>query len=124
MGYRCGDVVWADLDPSAGHEQNKRRPLIVVSNDKFNAHCSLTMTVPITSSDTGYPLHLSVGVVPSEDGVPQIRGFAQIEQLKSLDLESRHAVKVGSIDAKGMDAILSMVMSCLIAPDMSIISGY
>lgn len=124
MGYRCGDVVWADLDPSAGHEQNKRRPLIVVSNDKFNAHCSLTMTVPITSSDTGYPLHLSVGVVPSEDGVPQIRGFAQIEQLKSLDLESRHAVKVGSIDAKGMDAILSMVVSCLIAPDMSIISGY
>lgn len=124
MGYRYGDVVWADLDPSAGHEQNKRRPLIVVSNDKFNAHCSLTMTVPITSSDTGYPLHLSVGVVPSEDGVPQIRGFAQIEQLKSLDLESRHAVKVGSIDAKGMDAILSMVMSCLIAPDMSIISGY
>lgn len=124
MGYRCGDVVWADLDPSAGHEQNKRRPLIVVSNDKFNTRCSLTMTVPITSSDTGYPLHLSVGVVPSEDGVPQIRGFAQIEQLKSLDLESRHAVKVGSIDAKGMDAILSMVMSCLIAPDMSIISGY
>lgn len=124
MGYRYGDVVWADLDPSAGHEQNKRRPLIVVSNDKFNAHCSLTMTVPITSSDTGYPLHLSVGVVPSEDGVPQIRGFAQIEQLKSLDLESRHAVKVGSIDAKGMDAILSMVMSCLITPDMSIISGY
>ena len=124
MGYRCGDVVWADLDPSVGHEQNKRRPLVVVSNDKFNIHCSLTMTVPIISADTGYPLHLSVGAVPSEDGGTSIHGFAEIEQLKSLDLNVRRAVKVGSIDARGMDKILSMVMGCLIAPDMSIISGY
>ena len=124
MRYRCGDVVWADLDPSADHEQNKRRPFKVVSNDKFNAHCTLMMTVPITSTDSGYPLHLSVGTVPSEDDGPQIHGYAEIEQLKSLDLESRHAVRVGSIDARCMDAILSMVMSCLIAPDMSVISGY
>ena len=109
---------------SAGHEQNERRPLIVVSNDKFNAHCNLTMTVPITSTDSGYPLHLNVGAVPSEDGGPQIHGYAEIEQLKSLDLESRHAVKVGSIDARGMDAILSMVMGCLIALDMIVITGY
>lgn len=65
--FRCGDVVWADLDPSAGHEQNKRRPLIIVSNDKFNARCSLTMAVPITSTDSGYPLHIPVGTVPDEE---------------------------------------------------------
>ncbi len=124
MDYRCGDVIWADLDPSVGHGQRKRRPLIVVSNDRFNARCSLTMTIPITSSDTGYPLHLDVGTVPAEDGGKAIHGFAEIEQLKSLDLNARHGVKVGSIDAGGMDRILSMVMGCLIAPDMSTISGY
>lgn len=122
--YRCGDVVWADLDPSVGHEQCKRRPLIVVSNDKFNARCSLTMTVPITSTDSGYPLHIKVGPVPSEDGLEPVQGFAEIEQLKSLDLQGRHAVRVGTIDAVGMDRVLSMVMGCLIAPDMSVISGY
>lgn len=31
--YRYGDVVWVNLDPSAGHEQGKRRPVVVVSND-------------------------------------------------------------------------------------------
>lgn len=123
-GYRCGDVVWADLDPSLGHEQNKRRPLIVVSNDKFNARCSLTMTVPITSADTGYPLHLDVGLVPSENGEPPVHGFAEIEQLKSLDLASRRAVKVGTIGPEGMDRVLSLVMGCLVTPDMMIVSGY
>lgn len=123
MAFRCGDVVWADLDPSAGREQNKRRPLIVVSNDKFNAHCSLTMTIPITSANSGYPLHVSVGVVPAEDGGEPLTGYAEVEQLKSLDLTARNATLVGSIDERGMDRILSMVMGCLITPEMTIISG-
>ena len=124
MTWRYGDVVWADLDPSCGHEQRKRRPLIVVSNDKFNARCNLTMTVPITSRDSGYPLHIDVGVVPAEDGVPGVRGFAEAEQLKSLDLDARRARKVGSIDAKGMDRILGLVLGCLISDDMTIVSGW
>ena len=124
MLFRCGDVVWADLDPSSGHEQTKRRPLIVVSNDKFNSHCNLTMTVPITSSDVAYPLHIDVGLVPSENGDAPVRGFAEAEQLKSLDLEARGAVKVGSIDDAGMDKIIGLVLGCLITPDMTVLSGY
>lgn len=31
-----GDVLMVDLDPSKGHEQRKRRPVVVVSNDAFN----------------------------------------------------------------------------------------
>ena len=122
--YRCGDVIWADLDPSSGHEQTKRRPLIVVSNDKFNAHCNLTMVVPVTTSDVPYPLHIDVGVVPGEQGAPPVRGFAEAEQLKSLDLESRDAVKVGAIGEADMDKLLGLVLSCLITPDMMIVSGY
>lgn len=121
---RCGDVVWADLDPSCGHEQAKRRPLIVVSNDGFNRHCGLTMIIPITSADTGYPLHVGVGAVPSEGTNPPVTGFAEVEQLKSLDLRARNAVRVGTIGPEGMDKILSLVLGCLVTPDMSIISGY
>lgn len=120
---RCGDVVWADLDPSCGHEQAKRRPLIVVSNDNFNRHCALTMAIPITCADTGYPLHVSVGVVPTEGPEPPITGFAEVEQLKSLDLRVHNAVHVGTIGPEGMDKILSLVLGCLVTPDMSIISG-
>lgn len=123
MNYRYGDVVWADLDPSAGHEQQKRRPLIVVSNNKFNAHCNLTMVIPITSATTDYPLHLDVGLVPAEGGATPVQGYAEAEQLKSLDLCARNAVKVGAISAEEMDKVLSLVLGCLSSPDMTIISG-
>lgn len=124
MPYHAGDVLWVDLDPSLGHEQAKRRPVIVVSNDRFNAHCNLTMVVPITSNDAAYPLHVSVGTVPVEDGGLPVRGFAEAEQLKSLDLSARNAVRVGTIDARGMDKLLGLVLGCLVTPDMSIVSGW
>lgn len=124
MSFRYGDVVWADLDPSSGHEQTKRRPLIVVSNDKFNAHSNLTMTIPITSSDVPYPLHIDVGSIPDESGGMTVRGFAQVEQLKSLDLEARCAAKVGSISIGDMDRILGLVLSCLVSPDMMIVPSF
>lgn len=122
MAYRCGDVVWADLDPSAGHEQNKRRPLVVVSNDEFNSHCNITMAVPITSSNTMYPLHIDVGLVPSDDGGMPMHGYAEVEQLKSLDLKAQNAVRVGRIGSEGMEKIINLVLGCLITPDMTIYS--
>lgn len=38
-----GDVLMVDLDPSKGHEQRKRRPVVVVSNDAFNRNCTLAV---------------------------------------------------------------------------------
>lgn len=121
MGFRYGDVVYADLDPSVGHEQSKRRPLIVVSNDVFNTRCSLTMVIPITSVDNGYPLHVDVGRVPGENDEPAVWGYAEAEQLKSLDLRSRNAVRVGTINEEKMAPILSVVLGCLVSPDMIIV---
>ena len=92
MPFHYGDVVWADLDRSQGHEQTKRRPLVVVSNERYNRLCNLSMVVPITSKATGYPLHIDVGLVPGEEGAAPIRGFAEAEQLKALDLIARDAV--------------------------------
>ena len=123
MRYSSGDVVWADLDLAQGHEQRKRRPLIVVSNDKFNARCNLSFTIPITSADSGYPLHLDVGEVPAEDGGKGVHGFAEVEQLKSLDLDARNAKLVGHIDSRGMDKIIEVLLGCIITDDMMIVSG-
>ena len=121
MPFHYGDVVWADLDPSQGREQTKRRPLVVVSNERYNRLCNLSMVVPITSKATGYPLHIDVGLVPGEEGAAPIRGFAEAEQLKALDLIARDAVLVGRIDESGMARILGPVLGCLITPTMTIV---
>jgi len=118
MPFSFGDVVWADLDPSAGREQRKRRPLVVVSNDKFNRHCNLTLVVPVNSAGD-YPLHIDVGEVPDEAG-GTIHGYAETEQVKSLDLASRNVVRAGSLAPKCAEALLDLVLGCLVAPDMMV----
>lgn len=31
-----GDIVWANLDPTLGHEQAGSRPVLILSEDIFN----------------------------------------------------------------------------------------
>lgn len=46
---RRWDVFWADLEPHVGGEQGGgRRPVVVVSNDGFNAHLPVVTVVPVT----------------------------------------------------------------------------
>jgi len=45
-----GEIWLAELTSGEGHEQAGRRPVLIVSNDRFNAGLSgLTMIVPLTS---------------------------------------------------------------------------
>ena len=63
-----GDVWLADLDPSIGHEQAGRRPVLVISVDSFNIGPSnLAVVLPITSRQRGVPLHVSIA--PPEGGL-------------------------------------------------------
>ncbi|MBT1162999.1 type II toxin-antitoxin system PemK/MazF family toxin [Bifidobacterium sp. SO1] len=116
--YHYGDIVWANLDPASGHEQNKRRPLIIVTNDAYNRYNNLPMTIPVTSNRE-YPLHVNIGVIPTEDG-DEIHGWAEIEQAKCLDLEARQAVRVGSLDEATLDKITETLLSGLLQPTMRI----
>ena len=106
MCFSRGDIVRLDLDPSHGREQTKRRYAVVVSNDWYNTHCNLTMICPITSTDSGYPLHIELGewrISAQDVDVDTIHGFIQVEQLKALDLNARQALYVGRLDdAPGM----------------------
>ena len=46
---RRWDVFWADLQPSVGSEQGgQRRPVVVISNDGFNAAMNTVTVLPLT----------------------------------------------------------------------------
>lgn len=49
---RRWDVFWADLEPVVGSEQGgERRPVLVISNDGFNAHMNTVTVVPLTKME-------------------------------------------------------------------------
>lgn len=122
--WRYGDVLLVDLDPAKGHEQRKRRPVVVVSNDDFNRNCSLTVVIAISHGRGDFELHLPITVTRREDGDGWIDGYAQVEQIRALDLEERNPVKIGRLKDDDMDQITGTLISCYIQPEMMVIPNY
>lgn len=78
-----GEVWLTDLDPTFGHEQGGRRPVLVVSVDPFNAGLSgLAVVVPITSRFRPLPLH--VPVQPPEGGL-RVPSAILCDAVRSID---------------------------------------
>ncbi|MFC5222786.1 type II toxin-antitoxin system PemK/MazF family toxin [Bifidobacterium leontopitheci] len=122
--WRYGDVLLVDLDPAKGHEQKKRRPVIVVSNDDFNRNCSLTVVIAISHGRGDFELHLPITATRRDDGDGWIDGYAQVEQIRALDLEERNPVRIGRLRDDDMDHITGTLISCYIQPEMMVIPNY
>lgn len=63
-----GEIWYGNLDPTVGHEQAGRRPLLVLSVDDFNrTPAELVIVVPLTSRLRRLTSHVSIE--PPEGGV-------------------------------------------------------
>lgn len=65
----AGDIVWLDFGPTAGHEQQGRRPALVLSEYTYNTMTGLCVVCPITSTARGWPFHVEVPTGLKVDGV-------------------------------------------------------
>lgn len=87
---RRGEVRLVDLDPVRGNEADKRRPAVVVSNDRANTTAErigrgVVTVVPLTSNTTRvFPFQV---LVPAESGGPRVPSKAQAEQVRSVAVE-------------------------------------
>lgn len=84
-----GDVLWADLDPTRGHEQSGRRPVLVLSHDVFNERSGTVIALAITSQPptAGFPLSLEIRSV--ELPKPSWIKIGQVRTLSTERLGSR-----------------------------------
>ncbi len=103
MNIKRGGIYLANLDPVVGREIAKTRPVIVVSNDKNNAHSGTVTILPITSRDIRkvYPFEVflskGAGNLPKDSRV-------KADQIRTLD--NRRIVKfIGQIDAGELNQV-------------------
>ena len=85
VGFEQGDIIVMDFNPQQGHEQNGRRPAIILSNDILNQHSSLAFVCPITNTDKDHPFHVKL------DERTQTTGVILCDQGKMLDVKARNA---------------------------------
>ena len=99
-----GDLVILTFDPSAGHEQQGRRPALIISNEVFNKHVGLAIACPITNKDRNFPFHVKV----ESD---KLTGFIMTEQIKSIDYKARKVKFVEKVSDEVMGKVLGIVES-------------
>ena len=85
-----GEVRLVDLEPARGSEANKRRPAIIVSNDRANAAATrlgrgVVTVVPVTSNVARvFPFQT---LLPAAETGLRTDSKAQAEQVRSVALE-------------------------------------
>ena len=97
-----GEIWWADLNPTRGHEQAGIRPVLVVSHDVFNQRSGTVIAIAITSQkpSAGFPLALEV----KSAKLPK-QSWVKISQIRTLSVE-RLSNRLGSIAPEELDEII------------------
>ena len=102
-----GDIYLVSLDPTAGHEQQGKRPVLIVTPGKFNRLTGVPVVLPIT---TGGSFARTAGFAVSLMGAgTQTTGVIRCDQPRALDLRARDARKIEAVPDHITDEVLSKV---------------
>jgi mRNA interferase ChpB len=102
-----GDIYLASLDPTSGHEQQGKRPVLVISPGKFNSLTGVPVVLPITS---GGSFARTAGFAVSLTGAgTRMTGIVRCDQPRALDLRTRGARKLETVPSHIIDEVLSKV---------------
>jgi mRNA interferase MazF len=97
-----GDIYWADLNPTRGHEQSGLRPVVIISQDIFNERSGTVIAMAITSQPqrAGFPLTLELTDVE----LPK-QSWVKISQIRTLSVE-RLGEKLGHVSEAVLDQLI------------------
>jgi mRNA-degrading endonuclease toxin of MazEF toxin-antitoxin module len=101
-----GDIYVVDLEPTQGHEQRGKRPVLIVSTAEFNK-LSPALICPIATAAVGQRL---AGLTVTLQGAgTSTTGVVLCAQVRALDLKARKGHKMERVP----DFIVEQVLDCL-----------
>ncbi len=97
-----GDIIWADLNPTIGHEQSGLRPILVLSHEIFNEKSGTVIAVAITSQPqkAGFPLTLTLEATK----LPK-QSWVKISQIRTISI-NRLKKKIGVAQSHELELIV------------------
>lgn len=111
-GILRGEIRWADLNPTRGHEQSGHRPVLILSEDIFNEGSGTVIAMAITSQPqrAGFPLTFQL---------PGTRlpkpSWVKISQVRTL-ASSRIGKRLGHATEDEMERIVQGLVEILGGP--------
>lgn len=107
-----GDVWLVSLDPTIGHEVQKTRPAVVVTNNIYNLHNWVVVVMPLTSHDTAE--YDQVMLDPPEGGLTS-KSVTLPDQIRAVD-RRRLVKRLGRVNPdtlRKIDRSLRIVLDLL-----------
>jgi mRNA interferase MazF len=97
-----GEIRWADLNPTRGHEQAGHRPVLILSHDVFNERSGTVIAVALTSQQprAGFPLTLE----------SEARGLPKPSWIKISQIRTLAAERIGRRIARASEDELTRVI--------------
>ena len=102
-----GDIIKVDFGPSMGHEEDKFRPGLIVSNDDYNSYCGGIYLICPISHAKEFPLHIDLPNGLNTDGK------VLCEHIRSLDLGARKYKIVERVPQDFMNSISDILKACI-----------
>jgi mRNA-degrading endonuclease toxin of MazEF toxin-antitoxin module len=100
-----GEIWLVGLDPTQGHEQKGRRPVLIVSPDAFNRVTKVPVVLPITRG--GIFARTAGFAVTLEGAGTKTTGIIRCDQPRALDLAARGGKKQESVPEAIVDEVLA-----------------
>lgn len=98
-----GDIYLISLDPTLGHEQQGKRPVLVISPKSFNLVTQMPIVLPITS---GGRFARNSGFAVEVIGA-KTTGIVRCDQPRVLYFEARHAKFLESVSSEVLDEVMA-----------------
>jgi mRNA-degrading endonuclease toxin of MazEF toxin-antitoxin module len=100
-----GEIWIVGLDPTRGHEQRGRRPVLIVSPAAFNQVTQVPVVVPISSG--GNFARMAGFAVSLDDAGTKTTGIVRCDQPRSLDLAARGATRLETVPGVIIEEVLA-----------------
>ena len=106
-----GEIWLVSLDPTAGHEQQGTRPVLIVSPASFNTLTGTPVVVPVTTR-SGFARRRGFAVSLNDAGTRTI-GAIRCDQPHALDLAARNGKRLEAVPEAIMDDVLARLAAIL-----------
>jgi mRNA interferase MazF len=105
VSLRRWDLAWATLDPTRGHEQAGRRPVLVVSNDSISAAIGLMAILPLTTRRRGRRVYPTEVLLKADMVSLDVDSLVLCHQLRTVSAERLSPAFASLADATQRDAV-------------------
>ena len=102
-----GDVYWLEMGPTKGHEQDGRRPVVVLTPERFNRLGNHPVVLPVTRG--GQYARMIGFHVSLEDRGCRTVGIVRCDQPMTLDFNARKHEYIETLPEDVLDEILQKV---------------